>query len=100
GPTMQFFWNLKTGKGMLYTAGLKPANADSVYQLWLIKDGKPVPSRTFNTGADSKSLQWGIDLPTATTGVTAVAITVEPAGGSQQPTTTPFLVGEIPKATQ
>ena len=100
GPSMQFFWNVKTGRGVLHAVGLKPAEAGRIYQLWLIKDGKPVPSRIFNTGANNRGLQWGIELPTATTGVTAVAITVEPAGGSPAPTTTPFLVGAIPKALQ
>ncbi|MBC8089131.1 MAG: anti-sigma factor [Phycisphaerae bacterium] len=100
GPSLQFFWNVKTSKGMIHAVGLKPAEAGKIYQLWLIKDGKPVPSILFNTAADGSRLQWGIELPAATTGVSAVAITVEPAGGSPQPTTTPFLVGELPKALQ
>ncbi|GEM_PF-489235 len=100
GPAMQLFWNVKTGRGVVHAVGLKPADAGKTYQLWMIKDGKAVPLRIFNTGADNQSLQWGIELPTATTGVTAVAISVEPAGGSPQPTTTPFLVGELPKAMQ
>jgi len=100
GPSIQFFWNLKQGRAVMRTAGLTPAEAGKIYQLWFIKDGKPVPSRIFNTGADNKSLESGIEMPTTMTGVTAVAITIEPAGGSQQPTTTPFLVGEIPKAAQ
>lgn len=100
GPSIQFFWNVKQRRGVMRTAGLQPAEAGRIYQLWLIKDGKPVPSRIFNTGADNKSLESGIELPTTTAGVTAVAITLEPAGGSQQPTTTPFLVGELPKGQQ
>lgn len=100
GPTMRFFWNVKQQRGVLHTAGLRPAESGRVYQMWLIKDGKPVPSRTFNTGADGKGLEVNIELPTNTVGVTAVAITVEPTGGSPQPTTTPFLIGEIPKTAQ
>lgn len=100
GPTMRFFWNVKQQRGVLHTAGLRPAEAGRVYQMWLIKDGKAVPSRTFNTGADGKSLEVNIELPENTVGVTAVAITVEPTGGSPQPTSTPFLVGEIPKLAQ
>ena len=30
-------------------------------------------------------------------GITSVAITVEPVGGSLQPTTTPILTGEMPR---
>lgn len=100
GPSVQFFWNLKQQRAVMRTAGLSPAEAGKIYQLWFIVDGKPVPSRTFNTGSDNKGLESGIETPVTMTGVTAVAITVEPAGGSPQPTTTPFLVGAIPKATQ
>jgi anti-sigma-K factor RskA len=100
GPSMQLFWDVKQKRGVIHAANLKPAEAGRIYQLWFIKDGKPVPSRIFNTASDNHSLEWGIEMPTSTAGVTAVAITNEPAGGSQQPTTTPFLVGEIPKALQ
>jgi anti-sigma-K factor RskA len=98
GPGIQFFWNVKQGRGMIHAFRLKPAAPGRSYQLWLIKDGKPVPSRVFNADADEHGLVWGIELPTELTGVSAVAITDEPAGGSPQPTTTPFMVGEIPKS--
>lgn len=98
GPGVQFFWNVKQGRGIIHAFRLKPAAAGRTYQLWLIKDGKPVPSKLFTADADEHSLVWDIDLPRETKGITAVAITDEPAGGSLQPATTPFLVGEIPKA--
>ncbi|MGV3710167.1 MAG: anti-sigma factor domain-containing protein [Gemmatimonas sp.] len=97
GPGIQFFWNVKQGRGLIHAFRLKPAAPGRAYQLWLIKDGKPVPSRVFNADADEHGLVWGIELPTVLTGVSAVAITDEPAGGSPQPTTTPFMIGEIPK---
>lgn len=100
GPGVQFFWNVKQGRGLLHAFRLKPAAAGRSYQVWLIKDGKPVPSRVFNADADDHGLVWSIEMPKDTKGVTAIAITDEPAGGSKQPTTTPFLVGELPKATQ
>lgn len=98
GPGIQFFWNVKQGRGMIHAFRLKPAAPGRTYQLWLIKDGKPVPSRLFTADPDEHGLVWGIELPKELTGVSAVAITDEPAGGSPQPTTTPFMVGEIPKA--
>lgn len=100
GPGVQFFWNVKERRGVLHAFNLKPAAPGRAYQLWLIKDGKPVPSRVFNADADAHGLIWGIELPENTKGVSALAITDEPAGGSPQPTTTPFLVGELPKALQ
>ncbi|MEP6834642.1 MAG: anti-sigma factor [Gemmatimonas sp.] len=95
---IQFFWNVKQGTAMIHAFHLKPAAPGRTYQLWLIKDGKPVPSRVFNADPDERGLVWGIQMPADTKGVTAVAITDEPAGGSPQPTTTPFMVGALPKA--
>ncbi len=98
GPGIQFFWDVKKHTAMIHAFRLKPAATGRAYQLWLIKDGKPVPSRVFNADADEHGLVWGIEMPADTKGVTAVAITDEPAGGSLQPTTTPFMVGAFPKA--
>jgi len=95
GPGVQVFWNPKIGRGVLHAFRLTPAPAGRAYQLWLIKDGKPVPSSVFNAESDGHSLVANFDLPRETKGVTAFAITEEPAGGSQQPTTTPFLLGAV-----
>jgi anti-sigma-K factor RskA len=74
-------------------AGLPRLSAAKVYQLWLIG-----PPRTRSAGL----------LPRATGGRTApvlaagwqagdqVGVTVEPAGGTAQPTTTPILVMSVP----
>src|SRR5262245_57148830 len=83
GPGVQLFWNYKEGIGVLHAFRLTPAPAGRAYQLWLIKDGKPVPSRVFNSDPDGHGLVAGFDLPHDTRGVTALAITEEPAGGSQ-----------------
>jgi len=95
GPGVQLFWNLKQGRGLLHAFRLTPAPTGRAYQLWLIKDGKPVPSRVFNSDPDGHGLVAGFELPRDMRGVTALAITEEPAGGSQQPTTTPFLIGAV-----
>lgn len=100
GPGIQFFWDVKKGTAMIHAFRLKPAAPGRAYQMWLIKDGKAVPSRVFNSDADEHGLVWGIQMPIDTKGVSAVAITDEPAGGSLQPTTTPFMVGALPKAAQ
>ena len=97
GAGIQVMWNLKQGRGVLNAFRLKPAASGRAYQLWLIKDGKPVASKVFNSDRDGHSLMWDVDMPTNTTGITALAITEEPSGGSQQPTTKPFMIGELPK---
>jgi len=60
-----------------------------VYQAWtLAKGAKSVaPSMTFMPGAGGMTV---VRLPEAATTLAAVAVSVEPEGGSQQPTTKPI----------
>jgi len=76
---------------------LKPAPAGRTYQLWFIRDGKPVPSVTFNVAPAGDALVSDVTVPTGGE-ISAAAITEEPAGGSQQPTTPILLVGAAPKS--
>lgn len=99
GPGVQVFWNVKQRVGVLHAFHLPPAAKGRAYQLWLIKDGKPVASKVFNSEADQHGLVWNIELPGSTAGISALAVTEEPESGSLQPTTTPFIVGALPKST-
>jgi anti-sigma-K factor RskA len=70
----------------LVLANLRSPGTGKTYEAWLIgADGKPVPAGTF---AGGKTLVF--DLHGNADKARTVAITVEPAGGSKQPTTTPF----------
>lgn len=94
-PGMQLFWNRRAGRGVLHAYGLPPAPPGRVYQLWLIRDGVPVPSQLFNSGPDGEVLVTNFALPSGE-GVTAAAVTEEPAGGSPQPTSPILLLGALP----
>ena len=59
------------------------------YQLWLMEDGTPVPDATFDAGAAGVWVDGDIE------GAQAVAVTVEPEGGSESPTSDPLMVAEI-----
>jgi hypothetical protein len=77
-----------TADAALVTAsGLTDPGAGNVYQLWVMRDGVPVPDATATTSAGV--LQIGTDA--YRTG-DALALTVEPAAGSQTPTTEPVVV--------
>ena len=68
---------------------------DKVYEAWTIHDGdKPVPAGTF-TPQDSRSM---VRLPQATFDATTMAITVEPAGGSDAPTSDAVVTFVMPQA--
>ena len=77
-----------TADAALVTAtGVDAPGAGEVYQLWVMRDGSPVPDAT--TGVTDGTLQIRTDA--YRTG-DALALTVEPEGGSEQPTSEPVVV--------
>jgi anti-sigma-K factor RskA len=76
-----------TSKGLnemaVDTADLKKLSDKQVYQLWTIKDGSATSAGVLDNIDAGKAM--GMPQPGA-----QVAITIEPAGGSQQPTSEPI----------
>ena len=70
----------------LVVAGLSEAPDNHTYQLWLMNDGTPESAGVFEVSDGLKVLETG-----SLEGSDAAAITVEPEGGSQQPTSDPVL---------
>jgi anti-sigma-K factor RskA len=95
GPGIQFFWNERQSRALAHVFRLPPATVGMTYQIWAIVDGKPVSIALFDSDPDGHALVEQFTLPVSAAGVSAVAVTVEPEGGSTQPTSTPFLVGSI-----
>lgn len=78
-------------QAVLVTVGLPPAPAGSTYQIWLLQGtGAPV-SAGFVPATDRSAVVLQGDVASAT----GVGVTVEPAGGSAAPTTTPILAVEV-----
>jgi len=96
-PAIQIFWNKARNSALLNATGLKPAPPGRTYQLWWIRDGKPVPSVTFDIDAGGAGLVRAVSVPTDGE-LSAAAVTEEPQGGSQQPTSPILLVGALPKS--
>jgi anti-sigma-K factor RskA len=91
-PRIQLFWNPSRNSAIVHAFNLSPTEAGRVYQLWFIKDGKPVPSVTFSSESSGHALVQNVALPE---GITHAAITIEPTGGSLQPTTPVLMIGEL-----
>ena len=72
---------------VLVTVDLGEAPRGRDYQLWLIKDGVPTPSETFDVTGSVFVIETKLDVGS----FEGAAVTVEPEGGSQQPTTDPVL---------
>lgn len=67
--------------------GVSDPGDGQVYQLWVMRDGVPVPDAT--TGVTGEGFQ--IDTTAYRTG-DGLAITIEPTGGSDAPTSDPLVV--------
>jgi anti-sigma-K factor RskA len=96
-PGIQLFWNREQHRAIVHGYRLKAVPAGQAYQLWFIKDGKPVPSVTFKPEADGDASVGQIPVPADGT-VSAAAITVEPEAGSAQPTSPIVMVGTLQKS--
>jgi anti-sigma-K factor RskA len=96
-PGIQLFWDEKRNTAIIHGYAIKQVPSGREYQLWFIKDGKPVPSVTFTPEPTGHVRVERIQVPTGGA-VSAAAVTVEPAGGSPQPTSPILLVGELKKS--
>ena len=76
-PGIQLFWNRAQDRAIVHGYRLKAVPPGQAYQLWFIKDGKPVPSVTFKPEPDGHARVEQIPVPSDGT-VSAAAITVEP----------------------
>lgn len=96
GPSMQVFWNQRTGEAVVHASGLAQVASNRTYCLWVIRNGKPEAVKLFNPDADGHRLLNAVSIPADSKNIAAFAVTEEPAEGSPQPTMTPFLVGNVP----
>jgi len=80
--------------GALVVDGLPPLGEDQQYQLWLIRDGQRTSGAIFSTDARSYG-GTRIKAPGSLLEYSAVDVTIEPAGGSPQPTGALVLGGPL-----
>jgi anti-sigma-K factor RskA len=64
---------------------------NKTYQIWVIEGDVPQPSGLFKP--DGKTVAAVVEKPLDEDDV--IAITIEPDGGSQQPTTDPMLTAKV-----
>ncbi len=93
-PSARLYWNRDRGQVLLAAYRLPPAPAGRTYQLWGIAEGQaPVSLGTFASAGEGRdvvrfAVPAGLQLAIG-------AVTEEPAGGSPQPTSAPFLAGTL-----
>jgi anti-sigma-K factor RskA len=77
--------------GVLMAEDLPKAPETRIYQIWVIEGDQPEPSGLFNP--EGETVAAVVKKPLE--GADAVAVTVEPEGGSPQPTTKPMMVAKL-----
>lgn len=79
------------GAGYIVLVDMPVAPAGSTYQAWYIADGVPASAGLISVDRDGYAVMTLAGRP----GTQVIALTVEPTGGSEQPTSDPIAVGEL-----
>ncbi|WP_439591946.1 anti-sigma factor domain-containing protein [Microbacterium sp.] len=93
GGTATAHWSESLGKAVIVTDGLPSIATDKTFEMWFVRaDGTPVSAGTFDARSATTELDGALQEGDA------IAITVEPAGGSTsgKPSTEPIVA--IPTA--
>lgn len=88
GGTATLTWSEDLASAALIVDGLEPLASDKVYELWYIDEAGPRAAGTFTVDDDGSA--WRVLEGDMGSGDT-VGVTVEPAGGSDAPTTEPII---------
>jgi anti-sigma-K factor RskA len=80
----------ETGEGKLVISGLASAPSDMTYEAWVIEGEQAAPAGLFSGGDDQTVVPLSVPVPEGA----IVAVTVEQAGGVDQPTQQPFITSE------
>lgn len=87
-------WSAQTSTALLISENLPALNPDRSYQLWGIQGETPVSVGVFQVDEQGVGvLVFNAQQPLSDYDL--VAITDEPAGGSEQPTTTPLAAAQV-----
>ena len=88
GGTATVAWSSDLASSAVKVDGVDPLPDNKIYELWYIGEDGPRAAGTFD--ADDAGAAWAVLDGTFEEGDT-IGLTVEPAGGSEQPTTTPVV---------
>ncbi|GGI05695.1 anti-sigma factor [Egicoccus halophilus] len=80
------------GEAMLLVDNMPPAPHEHVYELWLIDDAGATPAALFDVDDDGRVSRM---LDGDFAGTAAIGVTIEPDGGSPQPSGDPVMVLEL-----
>jgi hypothetical protein len=88
-------WDTTRQTWVIYIFNLPPPPTDKQYQLWYVKGDAKISAAVFDTNPTGEKV-LRLDLPPdVVKGLAATAVTLEPKGGSPQPTSNLYLLGSI-----
>lgn len=93
GGTVTAHWSGSLGKAVVVTDGLPALSSGEVYQAWFVRGETPVAAGVLETNAEGSTTAL---LSAEMHANDVIALTIEPAGGSEVPTTAPVV--QIPTA--
>ncbi|WP_022908972.1 anti-sigma factor [Aestuariimicrobium kwangyangense] len=89
GSPLTYVVSGELGKGVLVASGLPAPKQGRAWQIWTMHDGTPKSAGLVGSGG--RTQVWIEGIP----GAQAIAVTDEPASGSEQPTTTPQALAKL-----
>lgn len=94
----KILWDPARKRAILHVSNLPPIPADKDYQLWVIRDAKPVDAGVFHVsaakpGGDLFRIESLVEADRSR--INAFAVTLEPKGGLPQPSGKMYLLGSI-----
>lgn len=94
----KIIWDPNDRKALLQVSNLPAVPSDKDYQLWIIRNNKPVSAGVFAVNNPAKDSFFKIEeIDSDQQTADAFAITMEPKGGVPQPTGDMYLLGNINK---
>lgn len=81
GGSVKLYSSASADSAVIIAKGLPSPGTGKVYQVWMIDQGGPTSQGTFTT--NGQMIMKGV------AGADRIAVTVEPSGGSKQPTSAP-----------
>lgn len=92
GATGNVLYSLPDRFGVLYVSGLPALPADQDYQVWYLEGDQAKPGETFDMNTEGQGV---VTFFTDVATLDGVALTAEPAGGSEQPTSDVLLSATV-----
>jgi len=81
----KIIYSPKARRAIFVSAGLEPLSADRQYELWFLAAGKPIAAGTFDARRGAPAVFESAEVP-AGVAVEKFGVTIEPRGGTAQPT--------------